>query len=89
MQKQTTLHEATVNETALNEFEDRWKSEQSRLEMIPGKEALSALNQKIQEMYQVTLTSTSIIDSMMVDEIPDDMEKLVQCIAQFGASSVP
>lgn len=39
-----SVHEATINEAALEEFEECWINVNSRLEVIPGKEAMSAIN---------------------------------------------
>ena len=79
------LHEATVNEAALQEFDDCWKNLDSRLEAIPGKEAMSAINQHLQERYGVSVTPTAIIDAMKVDEIPSDMKQLIHDISQFAS----
>jgi hypothetical protein len=82
------LHEATINEAALNEFEDRWNDLDSRLQAIPGKEAISAINKRLQEDYQVTVTSTAIIDAMKVDEVPAEMKSLVAHISEFASRSI-
>ena len=83
-----SLHEATINEAALNEFEDRWNDLDSRLQVIPGKEAISAINKRLQEDYQVTVTSTAIIDAMKVDEVPAEMKILVAHISEFASRSI-
>lgn len=64
-----TTHEASINEVALNEFEENWKTVSSRLAIVPGKEAISALNQHLQNEYGVNLTPTAIIDAMRIEEI--------------------
>lgn len=79
-------HEATINQSALEEFEDCWNSADSRLRIIPGKEAMSALNQHLQEKYGVSVTPTAIVDAMKVDEIPADIKQLVHDIAIFSSS---
>lgn len=80
------LHEASINEVALSEFEESWNDLDSRLEVVPGKEALSAVNQYLQDQYGVSVTPTSIIDAMLVGEIPDDMKQLIHEISQFALS---
>jgi energy-coupling factor transporter ATP-binding protein EcfA2 len=82
------LHEATINEAALQEFEPYWKDLDSRLEVIPGKEAMSAVNQFLQDQYSVSVTPTAIIDAMRDDEIPADMKQLVYDISQFASPEV-
>jgi len=81
-----SLHEATINEAALNEFENSWKNQDSRLEVIPGKEALSVLNQRLQETYGVSITPTAIVDAMTADEVPSEMKKLIQELSQFAST---
>ncbi len=78
------LHEATVNEAALNEFENCWKDAISRLEVIPGKEALSVLNQYLQQQYGVSVTPTAIIDAMRQEDIPEEMRQLIRDITAFA-----
>lgn len=68
-----TAHEASINEVALNEFEETWKVASGRLAVIPGKEAISFLNQHLQEEYGVSITPTAIADAMRVDEIPAEI----------------
>jgi len=82
------LHEATINEVALREFEEHWKSPFRRLELISGKDALSAVNQHLQDRYGVSVTPTGIIDAMHIDEVPDEMKQLVLDIAEFALARV-
>ena len=56
--------------------------------MIPGKDALSAINQCLQDKYSVSVTQTAIIDAMSVDEIPAEMIVLVRILAKFASSHV-
>jgi hypothetical protein len=51
--------------------------------MIPEKDALSAVNQHLQDKYQISVTPTAIVDAMLPDEIPKDVKKLVSAIADF------
>jgi hypothetical protein len=83
-----TLHEASVNIEALNEVESCWKDTNSRFEVIPGKDAMSAFNQHLQTQYGVSLTPTAIIDAMKPDEVPVEMQKIIGEIAQFASTRV-
>lgn len=76
--------EATANEAALEEFKARWKDANMRLSMIPGKDALSRLNERLQHAYGVTVTPTAIIDSMTKDEVPAGMEVLIESLNRFA-----
>jgi hypothetical protein len=80
-----TAHEASVNEIALNEFEETWKVASRRLAVIPGKEAISSLNQHLQDEYGVSITPTAIVDAMKADEIPAEILKLVRDLSKFSA----
>jgi energy-coupling factor transporter ATP-binding protein EcfA2 len=83
-----TVHESVINEIALKEFEANWGSITSRLQMVPGKEALSAVNIHLQEKYGINITATAIIDSMASDEVPDEMRALVERLSEFSTLRV-
>jgi len=76
--------EATVNETRLLEFEKRWSDQVDRLAMIPGKDAVSQINQHLQERFGVSVTPTAVIDNMTENEIPDGMKVLVKKLSDFA-----
>jgi putative AbiEii toxin of type IV toxin-antitoxin system/AAA ATPase-like protein len=80
------LHEATINEAALEEFESRWKDVNWRLGVIPGKEAVSSVNQELQRKYDVSVTPTAIIDAMRAEEVPVDMRELIHEISQWAST---
>lgn len=82
------VEEAKVNEAALRDFEGGWSSAASRAEVVPGKEALGAVNQHLQEEYGISVTATAIIDAMRVEEVPAEMRELLQRLAEFAAASV-
>ncbi|HEY2458543.1 MAG TPA: ATP-binding protein [Candidatus Acidoferrum sp.] len=79
---------ATVNEAALNEFESCWNDRTSKLQVISGKDALSMFNRYLQEEYGVSVTAASIIEAMRGDEIPDEMRRLLQDIAEFARGNI-
>lgn len=82
------LSQATVAEAALNELEACWSDVNGRLEVIPGKEAVSMFNQYLQGEYGISVTPASVVDAMRVDEIPDEIQKLMQDISAFALSKV-
>jgi len=69
-QRSSSIHEATFGEAIINEFEELWKSKIARLTIIPGKEALGAINGYLQDKFDVNITPTSIVDATTLDEIP-------------------
>jgi len=78
------IDEATTTEAALSEFEERWHDPKKRAQMIPGKDALSSINQEMQARHNITVTPTAIIDAMTKDEVPEEMCKLVEKLAEFA-----
>jgi hypothetical protein len=52
--------------------------------MLPGKDALGRLNERLQLSFGVTVTPTAIIDSMTNEEVPDEMVKLLASLNRFA-----
>jgi hypothetical protein len=77
------ISEATSAEAVLNGFEGLWSEEERRLEVIPGKDALSALNQGLQARHKISVTPTAIIDAMKLEEVPTEMKNLIRTISEF------
>jgi hypothetical protein len=80
------LDETSISEAALNEFEENWRDGISRLKIIPGKDAISAFNQHLQDTYGVSITSNGIIDAMKVEEVPIEMKNLIGELSLFATS---
>lgn len=80
------LHETTVIESALAEFEVAWANEDTRLQLIPAKEALASINNRLQELYGITVTPTSIIDAMTREEVPEEMTKILKTLERFATA---
>lgn len=76
--------EATANEAALQEFDMRWSEHDMRLSMVPGKDAMSRLNEYMQQTYGVTVTPTAIVDSMRIDEMPEEIQDLIASLNSFA-----
>jgi hypothetical protein len=81
----SNMHEASIDKMALSEFRKCWSDKATRLQVIPGKEALSILNSKLQEQYGITATFAAIVDAMATEEIPQDMKDLLRGIDAFAA----
>ncbi|MFA7183268.1 MAG: AAA family ATPase [Victivallales bacterium] len=78
------VDETTADEAALDEFDVRWNSPDIRLAMIPGKDALSNINEHLQQQYKISVTPTAIIDAMMKSEVPEEMIKLLEAVKTFA-----
>lgn len=85
-QRSPGIDDASINELAFSEFEDAWSNQSLRVAMIPGKEAFSDLNQKIQDATGISITQTLVIDVMRKEEIPAEIKNLVEKIAIFAAT---
>ncbi|WP_081505949.1 ATP-dependent nuclease [Azospirillum lipoferum] len=64
-------------------FSGDWKKYSEKILMLPGKEMLSRINEKIQSQLQVSLTESMIIDAINVDEIDPDFLRILQRLDAF------
>jgi energy-coupling factor transporter ATP-binding protein EcfA2 len=78
------IHATTINEAGLAEVNRYWETFESRIAAIPGKEALSAINQELQIRDKISLTPTAIIDAMLDQEIPAEMHELLEALDEFA-----
>lgn len=69
---------ATRTKETLSLVEERWKVLDTRIELVPGKQVLAALNAKLQEKYQVSLTTRMIVDSLEEGDVGSDLRKLLR-----------
>ena len=58
----------------------------ARLAIIPGKEALSAINSRLQEEFDINLTPTSIVEAMTQEEIPKEIKLLLADLGTFSST---
>ncbi len=84
-----TLDDATINQTMLESFDTTWQSLEGRLQVVPGKDVLTALNRNLQKNYSVTVTPSAIISAMERNEIPGGMLSLLSRLDDFRKSPVP
>lgn len=75
--------EETVIEHALEELEACWNSP---FQVVPGKEALARLNEHLQAQYGVNVTPTSIVDAMMIEDVPSQAKVLLQRLVEFAVA---
>ena len=86
--KSPGLDQATITEKLLDEFDGIWRELSKRLEIVPGKELLSQLNQYFQATYKVTLTALGIISAMRQEEVPEEMATLMEGLGNFRRTEV-
>ncbi len=77
------VQETTLNEQVLDELETAWADETRRLQLIPGKEAMSALGRHLQEKYSTSVTPSLVIDCMREEDVPLEVTDLLSRLAKF------
>ena len=79
--------EATTTREAIEAFESAWATGAARrLELVPGKEALTEVNRHLQRHYGVNVTAAGIISAMHGNEVPTEMRELLNGLAAFVAA---
>jgi len=81
------VDETILSEAGLTEFEKQWSETFSQFELVPGKEALSAMNKRLQQDYDISITPLSILHAMHIDEIPTEMQRLLEELSRFAKTS--
>ena len=74
---------ATSITEANRRFCAKWSQLESRMEVVPGKKFLSALNRELQNTLNTTVTPSVIAGAMRIDEVPKDMVALIQALESF------
>ena len=77
-------NETVINEAAINEFETAWQEPAGRMRLVPGKDAISFINAKLQAQFNVSVTATAIIDGMTLPEVPVTMKTLLDVLEGFS-----
>ena len=74
---------ATLATEALTIFEKKWSALESRLEIVPGKDVLRSVRDRLQESHEITLTDWRIIDCYKAEEVPHDLAALLRRLDAF------
>jgi len=82
------LDQATINERMIEDFDKLWSNMKTRLEIVPGKDLLSSLNEYLQDKHSISLTHSLIVNTMKKEEIPSDIMKLLEALESFRNESV-
>ncbi|MGK8233633.1 ATP-dependent nuclease [Roseovarius sp. MS2] len=82
-------HATELAAIAFNEFDKSWSDPETRIAMLPGKDALSKINLHLQDKFGVSVSPSAIIDAMYVTEVPDEMTKLVSLLSDFSSVLTP
>jgi energy-coupling factor transporter ATP-binding protein EcfA2 len=77
----TGIHSTTLTSDAIKIFDAQWQTLDTRLEIVPGKEVFSRLNQILQNEYSTGMTPAAVIREFRAEEIPGDLARLLRKIA--------
>lgn len=77
-------HETEISEEVLEQIEGLWATPDGRVGLIPGKDALGYLNERLQAEFGVSVTPGAIVDAMRPDEIPKSVIELVAMLQRFA-----
>jgi energy-coupling factor transporter ATP-binding protein EcfA2 len=84
--KSSGKDQATLSSEAISRFDEKWKSLDSRLEIVPGKTTLSTLRKYVNDNWSVSLTDVRIIDEFRAAEIPSDLFQLLRELDSYRTS---
>lgn len=74
---------ADLTRETLAWFAPRWVDLGSRLELVPGKDVLRAFRERVQGVFNASLTDARIVDAIHRDEIPPQLEALIRRVEAF------
>jgi energy-coupling factor transporter ATP-binding protein EcfA2 len=77
-----------VYKDVLELFDRRWADLTGRVTLVPGKEVLGLLRDRVQALHGVTLTDARIAEAMIRTDIPDDMVQLLNRLEDFRTARV-
>lgn len=74
----SSVDAATTTTKVLAELRDRWKSPEERLGLIPGKQALARLNERLQRAGHQTAPARKIATKIDLETIPEMRDVLIR-----------
>jgi hypothetical protein len=75
-----------VLRASLTWFDVEWSRLDTRINLIPGKSLLSAVNRVLQEEYGINLTQGMIVAAMGAGDIRDDLREILEAFDNFADS---
>lgn len=79
------LGQGGANKLARTFLDDRWKTPDGRLAVIPGKTALSRLSQWCQEQFAVSLNPSAIARQFRAKDFAPELQSVLQAIASCAS----
>ena len=83
------IHNVTISEAAMNEFDKKWESVENRMKIVPGKEVFSALNAHLQSKYKIALSPIFVVESFLRDEISPKIADLLRKLDEIRKEDAP
>jgi len=77
---------ADITRETLAWFTPRWNDLTARMTIVPGKDVLKVLREHLQRVYGLSLTDARIVDAFHKDEVPNNMQQLVNALELFRTS---
>ena len=74
---------AYIAKQAIERCDQCWDELPLRLAIVPGKQLLSSVRDRIQKEYGVTLTIQRIVTAFRREEIPEDLGELLEKLEEF------
>lgn len=81
--KRSAIDSSTIITEATKWFDEKWGSLDSRIQIVPGKQVLSALNQSLQNRYGISITPTIIVKHISPDSIPNDLKEILNAFNEL------
>lgn len=78
------LADAAIDTPAIEEFEKEWGSLSGKLRLVPGKDILSKLNQRLQQEHGFSITTHQIVRAFSVEDIDSELMQLLTGIKRFS-----
>jgi len=82
--ERSRLDQSTVLHASLEWFEAEWSRLDTRINLIPGKSVLSAINRHLQEESGINLTHATIVTAMRAGDIPEDLRETLEAFNRFA-----
>jgi hypothetical protein len=89
MNRRKGVDPATVAAEAMERFEKGWQKLETRLNLVPGKDVLSLLNQHLQAEYQISIAPLQIVGEFDEADIPKEMLVLVRRLEELRRKMPP
>ncbi|SHF06725.1 AAA family ATPase [Clostridium fallax] len=70
----------TCNREAREFIENKWNTVEEKFALVNGKDAIKLINRWIKEKYNITCSRSKILSKFTVDDVPNDMKKVIELI---------